>query len=533
MIGQNLSALSTLSQSTYTTVGYLQSSYNPQYQGIQDNTIWHYIAVTKNGLNGKIYLDGSLITESTYFNNPYIWNSLLLGATQNCVSCSPVPDYNGFIDDLRISNVERTSTEISTYYNNNQPFGSDSNTIGLYNFDTTNGAVLQNSGSGNNGTLYGGVGYVVGKFGQALSFDGVDDYARISQSLPTNVITIEFWFKSTDTSATMAMLEYAYNTGIYLQTVSTSCDVPTGSLANGMVAYYPFCGNANDASGNSNNGSVNGATVTADRYGNANSAYNFNGSSNYIQVPSSTSLQNINDITISAWININSYYQSGGNGYFPILHKSDQQGQYGKYALTINEYGGISHLDAQENGFNYTSWELNSWYHIVMIFSNNSNKIYINGNLISDVPSGVFPNSINTSLPLNIGMDKPGLVEYSNGKIDDIGIWNRALSTQEINSLYSNNLSTNSLGYTESKVTIYPNPASTQVNINFNNISDLNGGTIKIINSLGQNVLTTPISTSDNNSTMSIQAWGKAGLYFVQIINTNRKIVDTKKIILQ
>ena len=82
-------------------------------------------------------------------------------------------------------------------------------------------------------------------------------------------------------------------------------------------------------------------------------------------------------------------------------------------------------------------------------------------------------------------------------------------------------------------ITIYPNPANTQVNISFNNITDLAGGTIKIINSLGQQVATTPITLSGTNTTLALNAWGGTGLYFVQIINAQGQIIDIKKIILQ
>jgi hypothetical protein len=331
----------------------------------------------------------------------------------------------------------------------------------------------------------------------------------------------------------MVMLEYAYNTGIYLQTSGNSCETITGSLTNGLVGYWPFCGNANDESGNGNNGNVNGAILTADRYGNTNKAYNFNGSTNYIEVPNSNSLSNISEITISAWVYIDSWFQSGGDGYFPILHKSNLQGQYGKYALSLTSLGGISHLNSQENGFGYNNWTLGVWKHVVMIFSNNRNKIYVDGDLISDFPTGVFPNSINNSLPLIIGMDKPGLVEYSNGKIDDLGIWNRELTSQEIANLYNNNLNSDEFIVEKNIVSVYPNPASTQININFNNITNLNGGTLKIINSLGQEVATTPITTSGTNSTMQLATWGGTGMYFVQIINPQGQIVDIKKIILQ
>ncbi len=60
------------------------------------------------------------------------------------------------------------------------------------------------------------------------------------------------------------------------------CGITHAGLSDGLVAYYPFNGNANDESGNGNNGIVHGATLTADRSGNANSAYSFNGIDNYI-----------------------------------------------------------------------------------------------------------------------------------------------------------------------------------------------------------------------------------------------------------
>ena len=82
-------------------------------------------------------------------------------------------------------------------------------------------------------------------------------------------------------------------------------------------------------------------------------------------------------------------------------------------------------------------------------------------------------------------------------------------------------------------IIITPNPASTQININFNNITNLDGGTLKIINSLGQQVATTQITTSGTQSIKQLATWGESGMYFVQIINPQGQIVDVKKIILQ
>src|SRR4051812_9830971 len=78
--------------------------------------------------------------------------------------------------------------------------------------------------------------------------------------------------------------------------------VPTYVPPNGLVAWYSFNGNANDESSNGNNGVINGAVLTADRFGNANAAYDFDGVSNYISVTGNGSLHNIFDtMSCSIW----------------------------------------------------------------------------------------------------------------------------------------------------------------------------------------------------------------------------------------
>jgi hypothetical protein len=212
-----LNAQQTQSLVTNTAVGYLPNAINV----VADTTQWHYIALTKSGSTGNFYFDGTLIVNSSFANNPYIWNSLLLGASQGCVSCSPGPDFKGLIDEVRVSNIARTSSSISNYYSSNSPFTQDANTIGLFHLDNVSGSTISNSIGGTAAT-FGTPSLTNGKFGQALNFDGIDDYVRWSNSIPVNSMTVEFWFKSSDQSATMAMLEYAYNTGIYLQSSSVT-----------------------------------------------------------------------------------------------------------------------------------------------------------------------------------------------------------------------------------------------------------------------------------------------------------------------
>ncbi|MEN9332697.1 MAG: hypothetical protein RLZZ94_1787 [Bacteroidota bacterium] len=87
-------------------------------------------------------------------------------------------------------------------------------------------------------------------------------------------------------------------TALLLAASSAFAQVPSYVPTNGLVGWWPFNGNANDESGNGNNGVVNSATLASDRVGNSTSAYNFNGQNNFINIPNSISL-NPNIISIS------------------------------------------------------------------------------------------------------------------------------------------------------------------------------------------------------------------------------------------
>jgi hypothetical protein len=83
-----------------------------------------------------------------------------------------------------------------------------------------------------------------------------------------------------------------------------SQNLPSYVPANGLVGWWPFNGNANDESGNNNNGTVNGATLTADRFGNAGSAYGFDGVDDIISYSNSFAFNSTNNGTISIWVNV-------------------------------------------------------------------------------------------------------------------------------------------------------------------------------------------------------------------------------------
>jgi hypothetical protein len=216
-------------------------------------------------------------------------------------------------------------------------------------------------------------------------------------------------------------------------------NVPNYVPTNGLVGWWPFNGNANDESGNGNNGTVNGATLTADRNGKANCAYDFNGINQFISINNSNSIQNIDTISLSIWLRVRNYYNWGGNSYFPILCKTNNSSYFGYYNVEFNPSGPNSFINMRGSYNADFKKDLETWYHLVVVNNQSNVKYYINGKSI-----GTF-NCVNQAggiglaknLPLEIGRDVAGAPKYSNGQLDDIAIYKRALTQQEITALYT------------------------------------------------------------------------------------------------
>ena len=117
--------------------------------------------------------------------------------------------------------------------------------------------------------------------------------------------------------------------------------VPNYVPTNGLVGWWPFTGNANDLSGNNNNGVVNGATLTLDRLGNANSAYSFNGINTSIQVQSNSTLLLTNNYTLNGWFNANVFFNTN-NSDRSIISKVASTGWYNGYEVMVG--GNTNHI---------------------------------------------------------------------------------------------------------------------------------------------------------------------------------------------
>jgi len=215
---------------------------------------------------------------------------------------------------------------------------------------------------------------------------------------------------------------------LVIATCALALTIPSfGAASDGLVAHYKFDGNADDSSANKNNGIVQGAMLTTDRFGNADSAYSFDGNK-WIEVPNSASLQSVtNTMTFSAWVNPTSTDHS----WISLLCKGVAKRQLGFVLqhdkIWINNGGGYLPLPAR-------TLDINIWYHVAVSYDGKTMKGYINGQCVGSVIIKDDPD-INTTA-LYIGMDPPGVNEFMRGSIDEIRIYNRILSDKEIADIY-------------------------------------------------------------------------------------------------
>lgn len=232
------------------------------------------------------------------------------------------------------------------------------------------------------------------------------------------------------------------NTGNYPMdwTIEGIGDIPTESLA----IYYPLNGNAIDESGNNNDGIVNGPVLITDRFGEANSAYWFNGTTDEIVSPN---LDIANSFTFSCWINPIETHEidpeGGGSGYGQrfVLFPSHGDWTWGGGSAGVGISAGTNGVSVYEHSSSYFPavivWqdELVGWNMITVTCENHYYKLFINGELVRE---RAHPTSRTLYAPFLIGgIGLPGwtYVPFPGG-FDDYTLYNRVLSNAEINNLY-------------------------------------------------------------------------------------------------
>jgi hypothetical protein len=329
--------------------------------------------------------------------------------------------------------------------------------------------------------------------------------------------------------------------------------VPNYVPTNGLVGWWPFNGNAIDESVNTNDGTVNGATLTADRFGSANSAYSFDGVSNFISC-SAISISGQTQRSISFWYNENG---SSVNGNSAVSWGPNISGQRFDCGFNFQNQGVFVGAAFSSKGFSLNQ-AITQWNHYVVLLPSIVNPtvddiiVYQNGIQLNNVTVNYnITTIVNTAsgYPLLFGKNTTvNFPAFLNGKLDDIGIWNRALTQQEITGLYNGNLcfqtitvtdtlliNTNFTGFNpityQNTIKIWPNPTNDHITIDNGNLANLTGHQIKISNALGQQVFQSAITQQQFYVDMS--TWGGNGIYFVNLINAQGVTIETRKIMLQ
>ena len=212
-----------------------------------------------------------------------------------------------------------------------------------------------------------------------------------------------------------------------------------GNFTTGLVAYYPFTGNADSAVAGVNNGVVNGAVLASDRHGSPNAAYFFDGVDDFITIGKNDAVFPNTTLTWSLW------FKQSGNTATPILLWDDDRQLGGDRFIHLGgnaapgdltaymDPNDPSRLDNFVTATNVVSGA--QWHHVVFAADSSGRKLYLNGVLVASLSTALGDHQGRSYLSIGSGHD--GYIGYFHGLIDDIRIYNRALSAADVAALYA------------------------------------------------------------------------------------------------
>lgn len=338
----------------------------------------------------------------------------------------------------------------------------------------------------------------------------------------------------------------------------------------GLRSYYPFSGNANDFMGE-NNGTVQSVQLVSDRFGNDESAYLFDGVDDHIRIDN-PDFATDSEGTFSAWIKFNSLE---GIQYVAGVGDEDSQNNYISLvrfdpdSMKLSIYNGDP---VQTNWlFGSTLIETDKYYHVVMTSNSTEWQLIVNNKKEVLVPRagqnrGEWFNAISGMDNFIIGglsIQQPHLPANFNGIIDDVRVYGRVLDSAEIANLYYENKCYESVTDTvtvyesitvydtvtvtdtlvidfsylnvpeivSSKVKVFPNPTQRIIKISIQNYEQLTDYSVRISNASGSNIFERTINEPELE--VDMYSLGGVGLYFIEIIDSDSHVVDTKKIVLR
>jgi hypothetical protein len=354
---------------------------------------------------------------------------------------------------------------------------------------------------------------------------------------------------------------------LYTGTTPPPCTALPSNLQQGLVGYWPFCGNANDESGNGNDGTVNGATLTEDRFGNAESAYDFFGSGQYINLGDAGLAANPDTFSLSVWTLADSLYEGFYGETSVILSKRHTDNGPSWSTIQVDSLGrgtfavdGPGYVNKIHNDTDITG----AWSHILAVKQGPSYTLYVNGEFVASEVD--FYSHLGSNMDMYVG-HHGAWNTFFYGSIDDIGIWNRALTPEEVQELYTLEACTFTIYDTVytyetiydtvttyvtvtdtlliditftgfegqpswlNTVTVFPNPASDHITIDYGNFALMAGYNTIITNAAGATVYSSAVNSQQVD--VDINAWGATGVYYMSIYDVNGALVAVRHIVLQ
>jgi hypothetical protein len=300
-------------------------------------------------------------------------------------------------------------------------------------------------------------------------FNGIlDDIFFYNRSLSDNEITELYDFSSPTSQPssqpsrqpTVQPTAQPYSSPSSQPTVQPTVHIDSRSLRYGLVAFFPFDGNANDKSGNGYNGIIHGGlSLTADRLGEANSAYLFDGNSGYIELPGMPfDFTTKGDLSISVWIYLFNFGNTGATVFDKSSWSSSQSqtvSGYGFQQTGTNNLNEFQQTDLNQFSFYFVPisnriqtaapqlFPTDTWQHFVVTKTGTQINYYLNGMLHTTSTLNPFNILPSANLPLLIGAQNMGrtspasnVQNYFTGYLDDVFIYNRSLSINEITLLF-------------------------------------------------------------------------------------------------
>ena len=251
--------------------------------------------------------------------------------------------------------------------------------------------------------------------------------------LPHSVIATNSMMRNTLPVQTPLPMRLIFSSALFTIGISLGAQVPSYVPTIGLIGWWPFNGNANDESGNGNNGTVNGAILSVDRFGSLNSAFTFNGVDQNID-GSIAGISGVLSSTLTAWVNYTG--DAGGQPYDLYF----QFGTYGNHTFAYGYNYGGQNLDlfSQCTGGipSYPIINLsNAWHFVAIVDSVNVSKLYVDGVLLASGTGGPLTDCYQGSSYFQIGGGSDN--QWVTGEVDDIGFWNRGLTEQEVMNLFT------------------------------------------------------------------------------------------------